>query len=69
MYPIFKRKQDVKELKLIHFFVKPDYNVLDIGANIGFYTNVFSKIVGSKGNVYAFEPEAINFNYYHSITN
>ena len=63
IYPVFKKRQDVTELALIKEFVKPGNNVLDIGANIGFYTNVFLKTVGKKGVVFAFEPEPINFNY------
>lgn len=63
MYPIFKKKQDAKELNLIQSLVKPGNNVLDIGANIGFYTNIFSELVGLNGNVFAFEPEPINFKY------
>lgn len=35
--------------------------VLDIGANIGYYTLLMSKMVGESGKVYAFEPEPKNF--------
>lgn len=63
LYPVFKRRQDAFELKLIRSFVKPGFNVLDIGANIGFYTEVFSNLTGPSGSVHAFEPEATNFNY------
>jgi FkbM family methyltransferase len=63
MYPVFKKRQDVKELNLIHSIIKPGNNVLDIGANIGFYTTVFSELVGPNGKVFAFEPEPVNFNY------
>jgi hypothetical protein len=63
LYPVFKRKQDALELRIIRSIVKPCFNILDIGANIGFYTKVFSELVGSSGSVHAFEPDITNFKY------
>lgn len=41
--------------------VKPGQLVLDIGANIGAHTLVFSKAVGPQGLVFAFEPQRLSF--------
>lgn len=35
--------------------------VFDVGANIGYYTLLAARAVGSSGRVYAFEPEPRNF--------
>ena len=49
------------ETNLIEKLVQKGDIVLDIGANIGFYTLILSKLVGKKGKVYAFEADPSNF--------
>ncbi len=49
------------ETDLIQSRVKPGDTVLDVGANIGYYTLLFAKRVGPRGQVFAFEPEPDNF--------
>ena len=41
--------------------IKPGMTVLDIGANIGFFTLMYSKLAGDTGRVIAFEPDPENF--------
>lgn len=38
--------------------IKPGMVIYDVGANAGFYTLLFSRLVGETGSVYAFEPYA-----------
>lgn len=42
--------------------IKYGQTVIDLGANIGYFTLLFSGLVGSTGHVYAFEPEPENAN-------
>jgi len=35
--------------------------VWDVGANVGYYTSLFSERIGQQGHVYAFEPSPVNF--------
>lgn len=41
--------------------IKPGAVVLDIGANIGYFTEHMSRLVGASGSVHAFEPDPKNF--------
>lgn len=68
MYSVFKLRQDAFEIDLLKKHVKPGYTVLDIGANIGFYADILSKLVGPNGKVHCFEPDATNFGYLEKAT-
>lgn len=49
------------ETELIHRHVKPGMHVLDVGANIGYYTVMCSALVGRDGSVVAIEPDDANY--------
>ena len=54
------------ELETTRFFkktIKGGMVVLDVGANLGYFTRLFSDLVGPTGKVYAFEPDEDNWDY------
>ena len=58
--------QGFSEKHVTDFFksrIKPGMTVVDVGANIGYYTLLFAQLVGKNGRVYAFEPEPTNIRY------
>jgi FkbM family methyltransferase len=57
MYLAGKHLAERRELALFRRHLAPGMTVVDMGANVGFYTAQLSHCVGPKGNVYAFEPD------------
>ena len=41
--------------------IKPGWTIIEIGANLGYFTNLFQMIVGPHGRVEAFEPVPSTF--------
>lgn len=58
---LVKGKYEPEETELYRTLIKPGDRVLDIGANIGYFTLLFARLVGPGGVVYAFEPDPDNF--------
>lgn len=49
------------EASLLKQIVKPGMRVVDIGANIGYYTLLMALLTGPKGEITAFEPDPDNY--------
>lgn len=49
------------ETVLFKELVKKGMVVIDVGANIGYFTLLASRLVGEEGKVFAFEPEPYNY--------
>lgn len=45
------------ETDLVRKIIKPGDVVVDVGANIGYFTLIFAQLVGIEGKVLAFEPD------------
>jgi len=49
--------------KLFKNVAETGNTIIDLGANIGYFTLLAAKLVGKKGKVFSFEPELSNFYY------
>lgn len=58
---LFNHVYEKMETDLFMNSVNDGMVVVDIGANIGYYSLIAAKLVGNSGKVYAFEPEPDNY--------
>lgn len=59
-YDLYKRLFEASHADWLRPLARPGTTVVDIGANIGFFTVQFARWVGSQGRVIAIEPETRN---------
>jgi len=51
------------ETELFESHIREGDVVLDLGANVGYFSLIAAKLVGENGKVYAFEPDPTNFSF------
>lgn len=63
LFKIIYRGNSYEELFDTYFSnrIQSGFCVYDVGANMGYYSLIFSKLVGHEGAVISFEPSLINF--------
>ena len=57
---LLRQPFELDEVHWVTQLVHPAQIVLDVGANIGYYTLLLSRLVGASGKVHAFEPDPSN---------
>ncbi len=61
LYLLGKTLAEPRERRFLQEQVEPGMVVLDVGANVGFYTLLLADRVGPTGRVHAFEPDPLSF--------
>jgi FkbM family methyltransferase len=60
-YRIYKDRLEAGPIRLLRPYVRPRTYVIDVGANIGFFSLQFAAWISDGGKVIAVEPEAVNY--------
>ena len=60
-YDFYKARWEARRIDRLQALVPPGSLVVDVGANVGFYTRRVARWVGPQGRVLAIEPEQVNF--------
>lgn len=58
---IYLGTYEPQETRLVTAFLQPGMTVVDIGANVGYYTALAASKVGPKGRIFAIEPDVRAF--------
>lgn len=59
---IYMGDYEPQTTKVFKAVLKKGMGVVDVGANIGYYTLLAARLVGEQGRVWAYEPEVRNYN-------
>jgi FkbM family methyltransferase len=62
MWLMYNYIVDWEEFLFIHYYLRKNSIVFDIGSNMGFYTIWMSRSLGELGEIHSFEPDTKNFN-------
>lgn len=54
------------ETRMVRAYLQPGMTVVDVGANVGYYTLMAASLVGEEGQVHAFEPSPYAFHRLHA---
>ena len=60
-YERYKVFFEVGDIRVLRSLIQPGTTVIDVGANVGFFTKQFGRWVSAGGRVIAIEPEEANF--------
>lgn len=61
MWLMYNYIVDWEEFLFIHYYLRKNSIVFDIGANMGFYTIWMSRSIDELGQIHSFEPDTKNF--------
>jgi FkbM family methyltransferase len=60
-YQFYKDRLEAGPVRMLRQWVRPKTYVIDVGANVGFFSRQFAAWVSDGGKVIALEPEAVNY--------
>jgi len=60
---VLNKVWEYSESEFFKKLITKGMNIIDIGANIGYFSILFSKLTGDSGKVFSFEPEPNNFQF------